>query len=133
MKYFYRQPNKYVAINKWNNSQFDLIDIVLSLTDNGIYIGEKIYAIFCRPEVLNLMQYFVCDFDTIKRDLGINGEYVERGGNIYSKNFNPKRYDDILSFSIEERRLLANNVYRNIMNELYMIVKLRLKRINTQE
>ena len=57
MKYFYYQAQKDIAIQHWENSQFDLCDIVLSLTDNHILIGARIYAVFCRPEVLNLMKY----------------------------------------------------------------------------
>ena len=133
MKYFYNQPNSDIAINQWNNSQFDLIDIVLSLTDNHIRIGAKIYAVFCRPEVLNLMKYFECDFSKIKQELGIVGNYVKRRGNIYSKHYNPERCNNAITLSTKEMKYLANIVYKDIMEDLAMIAKIKLNRLRANE
>ena len=127
MKYFYYEPNIDIAVQQWENFQFDLTDIVLALTDNHIFIGAKIYAIFCRPEVLNLMKYYVCDFAKIKEDLGINGNYVKRQGNIYSKTFNPTRSMHAITFSIDEIKNRAKNIYKNIMLDLSSIVKSAIK------
>ena len=121
MKYFHYCNDKGFAIQQWNNSQFDLSDIVLSLTDNDIFIGAKIYAIFCRPEVLNLMQYFVCDLNNIKRELGIEGDYVGRNGNLYSKSFNPSRNTIALKYSRTEMKEIATSIYKNIMLDLKTI------------
>lgn len=118
MRYFHYEPNRDISIECWNKSQFDLCDIVLSLTDNHIFIGTKIYAIFCRPEVLNLMRYFICDFNKIKHDLGIIGEYAERDGNIYSILFNPGRNREILTLSVNEIKNRAKYVYNNIIFDL---------------
>ena len=133
MNYFGCQPNSYVALYYWYNSQFDLSDIVLSLTDNNIWIGSKIYAIFCRPEVLNLMQYFICDFTKIKKDLGIVGDNIERQGNMYSKHFNPIRNKYTLTLTIDEMKIRAKEVYRNIMTDLSAIAKSRLSNIVHKE
>jgi hypothetical protein len=133
MKYFYYSGINELAIQQWYNSQFDLCDIVLSLTDNHILIGARIYAIFCRPEVLNMMQYFVCDFAKIKSDLGIIGSYVERDGNIYSKCFNPIRNKEALTLTIKEIKIRAREVYKNIMSDLSAIAKSRLSNIKYKE
>ena len=68
MNYFHLETNKEIAIENWNNSQFDLCDIVLSLTDNAIPYGLKIYNIFSRDEIVDMMQFFICDFKKIKQD-----------------------------------------------------------------
>ena len=121
MYYFAFEKNQYIAIQEWNNSQFDLCDIVLSLTDNGIIIGSKIYYIFCRPEILNIMQCFVCDLNKIKEDLGIIGNYIERSGNVYFRNFNPKRNNNALSLPIKEMKKRASIVYKKLMFDLQTI------------
>lgn len=128
MKYFSYEPKIDMSLQCWNNSQFDLADIVLSLTDNRIFIGAKIYAIFCRPEVLNIMQYFICDFNKIKDDLGICGYYIERDGDIYSTTFNPARNINVLTLSINEMRSNAREVYKNIMTDLNYIAKCSLSK-----
>jgi hypothetical protein len=133
MKYFYYQPQKDMAIQHWENSQFDLCDIVLSLTDNHILIGARIYAIFCRPEVLNLMKYFICDFIKIKNDLGIVGSYVERAGNIYSKTFNPLRNTYVLHYTYREMGNRAKYVYKNIMSDLSKIGTTRFNQLQNKE
>ena len=133
MNYFCYQANSDVAMYYWNDSQFDLSDIVLSLTDNNIRIGAKIYAIFCRPEVLNLMQCFVCDFTKIKQDLGIDGDYVERRGDVYSKCFNPVRNKEVLTLTINEMKIRAREVYENIISDLSAIAKSRLLNIKYKE
>lgn len=129
MKYFYYESNMDIAIDCWNNSQFELCDIVLSLTDNRIYTGSKIYALFCRNEILNLMQYFICDFGRIKKELGIIGDYVERIGDIYSKNFNPRRNRRVLTLAISEMEKRAMLIYNNIMLDLQYIAKTKLKNL----
>jgi len=133
MKYFYPQPDINNAINKWNESQFDLIDIILSLTDNHIWIGAKIYAVFCRQEVLNLMQYYECDFYKIKQELGIVGDYVEREGNIYCKDYNPKRHNNVLTLSVKEMKSKADIIYKDIIGDLAMIAKMKLNRLRMKE
>ncbi len=128
MKYFSYGPNIDMSLQCWNNSQFDLADIVLSLSDNHIFIGAKIYAVFCRPEVLNIMQYFICDFNKIKDDLGICGHYIKGDGDIYSTTFNPARNINVLTLSINEMRSNATQVYKNIMTDLACIAKCSLSK-----
>ena len=129
MKYFHYQPQKDMSIKQWDRSQFELCDIVLSLTDNNILIGSKIYAIFCRHEVLNLMQYFVCDFIKIKQDLGITGDYVKRCGDVYSRTFNPVRNIKTLSYTHNEMQSQAKDVYKNIMSDLREIAGARFNQL----
>ena len=129
MKYFCHCAQQDNAIQYWYSAQFDLCDIVLSLTDNHIQIGAKIYAIFCRPEVLNLMKYFICDFIKIKNDLGIVGSYVERAGNIYSKSFNPLRNNNVLTLSKFEMRNKSKQIYMSIIADLGEITRYGLKKL----
>ena len=118
MHYFSLASSQQESIKVWQQSQFDLCDIVLSLTDKNIMIGAKIYAIFCRKEVRSLMQFYVCDFKKIKDELGIVGEYVERKGNVFDKNFNPKRNPIFLALSPAQMQIFANIIYNNLMQDL---------------
>ena len=129
MNYFYLQKDIESAIDRWNNSQFDLSDIVLSLTDNGIFQGVKIYAIFSRKEILAIMRYFVCDFYKIKQELGIVGNYVDRFGNVFDKNYNPKRNKLALTLNDKQMKIKAIGVYKKIILDLeeigFMMEKFR--------
>ena len=116
MRYFKYEPNFKLALLKWEQSQYDLSDIVLYLTDRNIIWGYKIYALFSQKEIRVLLNYFVCDLLKIKQDLGINFEYVERDGNCYSQNYNPKR--DILKPASAGIQSLAKVVYNQILQDL---------------
>ena len=118
MHYFKIANNQQEAINAWQQSQFDLCDIVLSLTDNSIALGAKIYALFCRPEIKDLLQLFICDFSKIKSELGIVGEYIERKGDVFAKDFNPKRNPIFLALSPKQMQTFASTVYNNLMQDL---------------
>ena len=122
MRYFSFEPNNDYALDTWVKSQFDLCDIVLFLTDKKISYGFKIYAIFNRDEVLNLLNYFVCDFKKMKRDLHILGNYVEREGDVFSKDFNPRRISFKMSLSRAEIERRAYDVYHKIFQDLYGIL-----------
>ena len=124
MKYFSFVSDESVALEKWNKSQFDLCDIVLSLTDNNIMFGAKIYAVFCRYEVRCILKFFTCDFSKIKSELGIAGYYVERKGNVFDIGFNPKRNKKALTKDINDMKILAKSIYKNILFEMYEIVKI---------
>ena len=124
MRYFYYEEDSKTAEKIWNQSQFELGDIVLSLTDQGINTGEKIYAVFCRDEVLAITKYFICDFSKIKTYLGINGNYIERRGDIYSKTFNPRRNPKVLTLSADEMKTRADEIYKYIMKDLNLIAKM---------
>lgn len=121
IRYFTFEIDTDEAIKKWEESQYDLSDIVLALTDRRIFYGAKIYAIFCRKEVLNLMQCFVCDFTKIKIDLGILGDYVERAGNVFAHTFNPKRNNKSITLGLEAMRQRAKLVYKHLMLDLESI------------
>lgn len=124
MNYFSFVSDENVALEEWNKSQFDLCDIVLSLTDNNIMIGAKIYAVFCRYEVRCLLKFFTCDFYKIKSELGIVGHYVERKGDIFDQNFNPKRNKKILTKDVNDMKILAKSIYKNILLDMSEIVKI---------
>ena len=98
-KYFVLANSQKEAIDYWNNSQYDLADIVLALTDNGIFEGMKFYSVFKHEGFLALMNIFKFDFNLAKKELGINGEYVERGGDIYAEDYNPKRNPQVLTIT----------------------------------
>ena len=125
MHYFVFERNRTKALLSWKLSQFDLCDIVLSLTDNKIKTGIKIYELFTMAEVKAVLPFFICDFKKIKADLQIL-DYVERKGDVYSKNFNPKRLYKITTPKpiLEEN---ANKVYINILNDLEKIAHIATK------
>lgn len=122
MRYFNFEQDEARAVETWNNAQFDLADIVLFLTDNGIMLGAKIYAVFNRVEVKNLLKYFIFDFDAVKKDLNIS-EYVEHEGEVFSKSFNPKRKSINRNISKTELEKKAEFVYWSIINDLKIIAK----------
>jgi hypothetical protein len=122
MYYCKFETDKNISLKKWNNSQFELADIVLSLTDQKITYGAKIYAIFLRPEILSLIEHLSFDFAKIKTQLGINGFYVDRNGDVFSENFNPKRNYTALTLSKQEMKKQAKLVYLNIFKDLVEII-----------
>ena len=128
MNYLRFTEQKERAIASWNKSQYDLCDVVLSLTDQGIVIGGKLYHIFSKPEVLDMMQYFICDFSKMKQDLGIVDNYVERDEDIYSSDFNPKRNVKALTLNTIDMRKRSKIVYRKFFSDLENIVKLFLNK-----
>ena len=127
MNYFHLAQDEEKAFFNWENNQFNLCDIVLSLTDNLIPYGLKIYNIFLREEVKNMMNFFICDFEKIKQDLGIVGAYVERKGNVFSPSFNPKRNQSALILSEYQMSKRAKMVYDKIMLDLNKIASIIAK------
>lgn len=123
MNYLNYEIESNVAIKKWYSLQYDFADIVLSLTDNDIFEGAKIYALFSRNEVLNLMSWFSCDFIKIKQELGIIGDYIVREDDIFSNDFNPKRKKDALTLSSFEMSIQAQIIYQKIMQDLEELSK----------
>lgn len=131
MNYFSFEKDSTASLEQFENSQFDLSDIVLSLTDNNINKGAKIYALFLKDEVKCCFFISICDFKKIKRDLGINGQYIERNGDPYSPKFNPKRNIKALTLSREEMEERAEKVYANLLEDLYLIANKLLKKART--
>ncbi len=119
MKYFNYEPNKEKAINHWNSNQNKLCDIVLSLTDNAIIYGGKIYALFLRKEIQNLMQFFTFNFDEVKSILGICGSYIKSKDGMFSINFNPERNVKALTLDINTMKQNAKKIYNSLLKELY--------------
>ena len=103
------------ALEYWKKSQYDLADIVLALTDQGIMEGLQFYDMFKREEFLAMMQVAKLNFALIKKKLGINGEYVERKGDVYSENFNPKRNFKVLKYMDEDLKKVAKEVLDEFM------------------
>ena len=64
------------------------------------------------------MQFYVCDFKKIKDELGIVGVYVERKGDVFDKNFNPKRNPRYLALTPAQMQIFANIIYNNLMQDL---------------
>ena len=130
MKYFKFSQSEEESRECWENSQFKLTDVVLALTDNGIIEGLKIYELLSKPEILNSMDFFICDFDSIKERLGINGDYVEREGNVYSKNFNPKRNPSVLTLNVQDMQIMAIDVYDTMLSDLQELGQAILHELN---
>ena len=64
------------------------------------------------------------DFDSIKKILGIEGEYVERKGDLYSPTFDPKRNVTVLTLPQKEMETRAEKVYKDLIQELNEISKI---------
>lgn len=121
MHYFSLEENQNKAATNWANSQYDFADIVLFLTDRHIEWGIKIYKLFCKKDVRTLLNYYSVDLQKIKNDLYINGKYVERGGDVYLLNYNPKR--NRLIKTPKNLNLLAMIVYDRLLEDLEEICK----------
>lgn len=119
MRYFKYEYNTEIAILTWTKSQFDLVDIILYLTDRNIIWGHKMYKLFWAEQVRFLLNYFICDFKKIKNDLGVPSVYVERDGDVYSKEFNPKRNKWLPSH--KNLDICAMVVYDGILQDLEAI------------
>ena len=119
MRYFIYEQDEDTLKQEWENSQFLLADVVLFLTDRKIVWGQKIYNIFINQEVQHLLNCFSVDFNQIKKDLGLDLDYVERGGNVFSHSYNPKRNFTILSSNGIEYRAMM--VYETILKDLEKI------------
>ena len=112
------------AVTTWKNSQFDIADIVLSLTDNKCgKAGTHLYSVFRNEEFLKMMYMYTCNFQLIKEVLGINGEYVERAGDPYAKNFNPKRNPEVLTLDAKQMDERAWEIYQHLIDEVNYIAK----------
>ena len=129
-KYFELANSQEDAVEYWNKSQYDLTDIILAMTDNGIFEGHKLYALF-KLEVFNaVMNVCKFNFKLVKNELGISGDYVERGGNVYASDYNPKRNPQVLIFSGEELQKRATEVYKTILEQFKKVTDKIIKNAN---
>ena len=117
-KYFVLAKSKQEAIEYWNNSQYDLVDMILAMVDNNIKEGAMIYEAFKTKGFLAMMNVFKFNFELAKKELGIVGEYVERGGNVFDEKYNPKRNPSALTLKKEELQKKAKYVYDQIEDQL---------------
>ena len=107
------------AVKMFEDSTFDMLDIVVSLLDIGLAKESTLLTSVFENEVfLALMNAYTCNFKAIKKILGINGEYVERNGNPKDTNFIPKRNAKVLSFKAEEMQERAKKVYDELILEI---------------
>ena len=116
-KYFNMAKSQEDAVKHWLKSQYDLTDIILVLTDNGILEGHKLFGFFRLEEVSAIMNIYKFNFKLAKSELGINGKYVDRSGDINSADFNPKRNPEVLTLSGEELKQKAVIVYKTILKQ----------------
>ena len=116
-KYFNMAKNQEDAVKHWFTSQYKLADIILSLTDNGILEGHKLFGFFRLEEVSAIMNIYKFNFKLAKSELGINGKYVDRSGDINSADFNPKRNSEVLLLSGEALKKKAKIVYQTILKQ----------------
>ena len=128
-KYFILADSQQQAIDYWNNSQYDLTDLVLALTDNGIVEGGMLYEVFKEENFLKLMNIFKFNFALAKSEIGVNGEYVQRNENVYDVNYNPKRNASVLTLSKEEMQSKAKEVYAEIEEQLKKVIKSLSKQV----
>lgn len=129
-KYFILANSQKEAIDYWNNSQYELADIVLALTDNGIFEGMKFYSVFKHEGFLALMNIFKFDFNLAKKELGINGEYVERGGDIYAEDYNPKRNPQVLTITGAELASKGKDLFDEFEKQFAKLVDTLNKKNN---
>ena len=128
-KYFILADSQEDAVEYWRNSQYELTDIVLALTDNGVYEGMKLYSAFKNQGFLALMNVFKFNFDLAKRELGINGEYVERGGDVYAQDYNPKRNPKVLSITGKDLAIKAKEFYKDFEKQFVKTVEVLKKKV----
>ncbi len=102
--------------------------MVLALTDSGVIEGVYLYNMFRSEDFLKAMNVFKFNFALAKEELGIHGEYVERAGDIFSEDFNPKRNKEVLKLSGEELEEKGKEVYEAIFSEIKKIVKSALSK-----
>ena len=120
-----------VAKKAWSDSQYDIADIVLSLTDNNnLEIGVKLYTIFTFEEFLKIVNFFTLDVKIIKKMLGINGNYTEHTGDVFSPTFNPKRNKSVLTLDSEEMGKRAKDIHNQLIKEMKDIAERTLKHQN---
>ena len=124
MKYFRFIKNQAGAVEYWKKSQFDLTDIVLSLTDNCIMEGLQFYNLFQNEDFLKSMNIFKFNFKLVKEQLGISGDYVERKGDVYSKEFNPTRIKGVLTLDKQTMQEKAKIIYNEIELEIAELSKI---------
>ena len=129
-KYFILANSQKEAIDYWNNSQYELADIVLALTDNGIFEGMKLYSVFKHEGFLALMNIFKFNFNLAKKELGINGEYVERGGDIYAEDYNPKRNPQVLTITGAELASKGKDLFDEFEKQFAKLVDTLNKKNN---
>lgn len=112
------------AQNAWKHSQFEIADIVLSLTDNKCAMaGTHLYSVFKNEEFLKMMLMYTCDFKLIKNILGIDGDYVERSDDPFAKNLNPKRNPSVLTLDAKQMDERAFEIYNQLIDEINFIAK----------
>ena len=129
-KFFTLADSQKEATEFWNNSQYELADIVLALTDNGVFEGIKLYSVFSHEGFLALMNIFKFNFDLAKKELGINGEYVERGGDIYAKDYNPKRNPNALTITGAELASKGKDFFDEFEKQFLKMVDTLNKKYN---
>ena len=115
------EENEDRSLEHWDSSQFDLVDVVLYLTDNGSKFGIKIYALFRRKEIQDLLHFYCCDFKKMKEILGID-EYVARKGDIYSKKFNPIR-NYYFQVPFDDVNMCGERIYFGLISDLKKIAR----------
>ena len=127
-KYFLATKSSQEAVDDWKQSQFDLADIVLALTDNNLLVGHKLYHLFKNEAFCAVMTLFKFNFKLVKQELGIRGEYVERGGDIYSPTFNPARNPEVLKYDRNKLKEASKTTYNGIIKEFKEISKIIIKK-----
>ena len=72
------EPDHDIAVKTWDNSQFDIADIVLSLTDTGnLESGIKLYSVFKHEQFLQVMNLYTLDVKIIKQILGMMVQVIK--------------------------------------------------------
>lgn len=116
-KYFEMAKSQDEAVKYWYKSQYNLSDIVLAMTDNGVFEGHKLFGFFSLEAVSAMMNIYKFNFKLVKKQLGINGNYVDRSGDIFAKDYNPNRNPDVLTIKGDEFKERAEKVYWAIIDE----------------
>ena len=67
------------------------------------------------------------DVKVIKQILGINGNYTERKGDVYSDKFNPKRDKSVLTLKPKEMDNRAKEIFNQLIKEMQELGRLSAK------
>ena len=128
LKYSELAENAEQAVKHWDNSQYDLSDMVLCLTYHALKDGLVIYEIFKTEGFMELSSMFMFNFKKAKNFLGIAGDYVDRTDDYTKREFNPKRHPEVLIYPYEELKKRGHELYEDITKETNYLAKQVIKK-----
>ncbi len=113
----------------WDDSAYDVLDIIFALADNGLQKESlKISQIFSEDNLMKNLTVFDFNFPKIKAFMGIPKEYVSRNVKLKEgmKNINLPRDKTLLQFPKKEMKIKVDeifSIFNDDLEELKEIIK----------